>query len=256
MVDEKLSKSLEEIEALADEILSKSQEEVKDDNVEIEKGLKADEIAENTEEKEDNKEEAQDGTEDKEEEDSAENEEDDEKVEKSAVKLLQENEEIAKSIEVSDFLTQFTRINGEVIDSLRADINKSLETSAHTATILAKSFGAIMKAQESLTNLVKSQSEQIAKQEELIKSLQTRLEELEKQPVGRKAVVSTFEKSFNYSAGLTGKDSNEQKLSKSQIIEKLTELALKPNSGVTVSDVVQFESTGQLRPELEHLINN
>lgn len=255
MFDDKLSKSLEEIEALADEVLSKSQEEVKDDNVEIEKGLKADEIAENTEEKEDNKEEAQDEAEDKEE-DSAENKEEDEKVEKSAVKLLQENEEIAKSIEVSDFLTQFTRINGEVIDSLRADINKSLETSAHTATILAKSFGAIMKAQESLTNLVKSQSEQIAKQEELIKSLQTRLEELEKQPVGRKAVVSTFEKSFNYSAGLTGKDSNEQKLSKSQIIEKLTELALKPNSGVTVSDVVQFESTGQLRPELEHLINN
>jgi hypothetical protein len=141
-----------------------------------------------------------------------------------------------------------------VLDTLRGDINKSLETSTHTATILAKSFSAIMKSQEGLTNLVKSQASALQVQEELIKSLQERLEGVERQPAVRKSVINTMEKSFDHSAGVTNAG-EKQELSKSEKIEKLTNMAIEGQNDVTINDVVAFESTGYIRPELNHIFN-
>lgn len=255
-INEKLAKSLDEIDALAEDVLSKSvetseeevEETTQETNDEIEKGIKADEVSEEEGEKD-----TDEGDEDKEEAEK-EDKEEDEDTKKSFIDELSENETISKSIEVSDFLAEFTRAHGSVIDSLRGDINKSLETSTHTATILAKSFGAIMKSQEGLTNLVKSQATQLNEAQGLIKSLQERLDSVERQPVQRKAVVSTVEKSFNHSAGLSSVTEESGVLSKSEKIAKLTQYAMEGKHGVTVNDVVTFESAGTLRPELESIL--
>jgi len=263
-INEKLAKSLDEIDALAEDILSKSVETtpeeevdteeiakseeatVTEDDDEIEKGIKADDVSEDGEKDADKGDDNDD-----EEKDEKEDEDEDEETKKSFVDELSENDTISKSIEVSDFLAEFTRAHGSVIDSLRGDINKSLETSTHTATILAKSFGAIMKSQEGLTNLVKSQASQLGEAQNLIKSLQERLDSVERQPVQRKAVVNTVEKSFNHSAGISSVTEETGQLSKSEKIAQLTQFAMEGKHGVTVNDVVTYESAGTLRPELE-----
>lgn len=278
MLEEKLAKSLEEIEAKAEEVLSKSEEvEAEEENSEVtegeevEKAIKPEEVAdggagtsndvgeEDAGEKEDKDEDEDEDKKDDKKDDKevakseADEEEADEEVEKSIVDEFTENEKIAKSLEVSDFLSEFTKVNGSVIESLRNDINKSLETSTQTATILAKSFGAIMKSQEGLTDLVKSQAKELSEAQELIKSLQNRLDEVEKQPAVRKSVINTMEKSFDHSAGITSK-AEPQELSKAEKVQKLTDFAMEGKHGVTVSDVVAYESTGQLRPELEQYL--
>ncbi|QKE56386.1 hypothetical protein [Bacillus phage YungSlug] len=236
--EEKLAKSLEAIENQADEVIAKSEAEAQakaEAEAELSKGVKPDEVAEDNEGKEGEGEEGSE-TEDKD-------------VKKSFAAEVEGNEELSKGIDASDFLAEFTRVNGAVIDGLRADVTKSLETSTHTATILAKSFGAIMKSQEGLTDLVKSQASQLEAQGELIKSLQDRLGVVEKTPTVRKSVVTPMEKSFK-----PGAPKATDTLSKSQIAEKLSDLAIQPNTGVSVTDVVNFESTGVLKPEHEALI--
>jgi hypothetical protein len=240
--EEKLAKSLEAIENQADEVIAKSEAEAKakaETEAEISKGVKPDDVSEDNEDKEGEGEEGSENTEDKGE---------DKDVKKSFAAEVEGNEELSKGIDASDFLAEFTRVNGAVIDALRSDVTKSLETSTHTATILAKSFGAIMKSQEGLTDLVKSQASQLEEQAVLIKSLQGRVDVVEKTPTVRKSVVTPMAKSFNPGA------SASDNLSKSQIAEKLSDLAIKPDTGVTVTDVVNFESTGVLKPEHKALI--
>lgn len=252
MLEEKLAKSLDEIEAKADEVLSKSEETEEIDakievDEEVEKSVKPEDVSK---EAVDGKEETDEGKEEGEEEETDEGEEEEKEVKKSITDEFLENDKISKSLEVSDFLSEFTKINGGVLDGLRADINKSLDTSTHTATILAKSFNAIMKSQEGLTDLVKSQAKEITQANDLIKSLQSRLDEVEKQPAVRKSIVTPIEKSFDHSAGLANA-AEPQELSKSEKIQKLTDMAMNGENGVTVNDVVAFESTGTIRPELE-----
>lgn len=263
-----LQKSLDEIEAMADEILSKSEEteniqegvdvpkvEAVDENAQVEgdveKAMKPEDISEPGEDdkaESDKKAEAEDKKDEKpkpkesedeenSEDDSEDDSEDEEEVtQKSFNDFVAESEELSKGVEVSDFLAEFTRVYGAITDTLRNDVNKSLQTSEHVSNILAKSFNAIMKSQN---ELVKS-----------IQELSERLDSVERQPVGRKAQVSIMEKSFNHSAGL---EEGKQELSKSEKLEKLSNMAINGQHGVTISDVIQFESTGTLRPELQHL---
>lgn len=265
-----LQKSLEEIDAMADEILAKSentenqevQEDIEkgitDENVvdegaqkegNVEKAVKPEDVAESYEDDEgkDNNDDEDDDEDDDDKEDvedkgddNQEDEKDDKEeiTQKSFTDFVAESDELSKGIEVSDFLAEFTRIHGAITDALREDVNKSLQTSTHTANILAKSFNAIMKSQN---ELAKS-----------IEELRERLETVERQPVGRKAQVSIMEKSFNHSAGL---DEGSKELSKAEKLNRLSDMAINGQNGVTINDVIQFESTGALRPELEHLFN-
>lgn len=259
-----LQKSLEEIDAMADEILAKFEDTenqevqeyiekgITDKNVvdggaqkgdNVEKAVKPEDVTEPNEDdegKDNNDDEDDENKEDVEDkgDDNQEDEKDDKEeiTQKSFTDFVAESDELSKGIEVSDFLAEFTRIHGAITDALREDVNKSLQTSTHTANILAKSFNAIMKSQN---ELAKS-----------IEELRERLETVERQPVGRKAQVSIMEKSFNHSAGL---DEGRKELSKAEKLNRLSDMAINGQNGVTINDVVQFESTGVLRPELEHL---
>lgn len=254
-----LQKSLDEIEAMADEILSKSEEteniqegvdvpkvETVDENAQVEgdveKAMKPEDISEPGEDDEaesDKKANAEDKKDEKpklkESEDEDESE-DEEVTQKSFNDFVAESEELSKGVEVSDFLAEFTRVYGAITDTLRDDVNKSLQTSEHVSNILAKSFNAIMKSQNELAKSIQELSE--------------RLDSVERQPVGRKAQVSIMEKSFNHSAGL---EEGKRELSKSEKLDKLSNMAINGQNGVTISDVIQFESTGTLRPELQHI---
>lgn len=252
-LNEKLNKSLEEIDRLADEVLSKSEEpeKVEDGVVEtpeavvetpegvtqvegedVEKGLKPDDVSDQSEDN--GADEAGDKEGNDEEEDSKDDKED---VKKSFYEEAKENPEIQKGLDVSDFLNEFTRLHGQIVDSLRDDVSKSLNSSSQTATILAKSFNAIMKSQNELSKS--------------IENLAARLDTVERQPVGRKAMVNVVEKSFNHSAGI---QEPIQELSKAEKLSKLTAMAMQGNQGVAINDVIHYESTGQLRPELEKLL--
>lgn len=253
-----LQKSLDEIEAMADEILSKSEgteniQEGVDENAQVEgdveKAMKPEDISEpgeddkaesdkkaNDEDKKDEKPKPKESEDEEESEDESDSEDEEEVTQKSFNDFVAESEELSKGVEVSDFLAEFTRVYGAITDTLRNDVNKSLQTSEHVSNILAKSFNAIMKSQNELAKSIQELSE--------------RLDSVERQPVGRKAQVSIMEKSFNHSAGL---EEGKQELSKSEKLEKLSNMAINGQNGVTISDVIQFESTGTLRPELQHI---
>jgi len=252
--EEKLAKSLEEIDALADSILSKSDEPEKvEEEDKVQKGVAPDEISSDSDDA--GKKEGDDDEDDKEGDDDKKDDDKGDDAKKSITDEFTGSEAISKAMDVSDFLAEFTRVNGDVLDNLREDIHKSLETSTHTATILAKSFGAIMKSHEGLEGLVKSQSAQLADQAELIKSLQGRVEHVEKQPTVRKSVINTMEKSFDHSAGITSEaEPKQEKLSKGEIAEKLSNFALSGEHGVVIKDVIDFESNGFLRPEVKSLL--
>lgn len=247
-MQENIQKSLEEIEKQADEILGSSED------FDVEKAMKPEDVVKDeTKDKKESKkvenEKEEDKEKDKEEDEEKEEDEDEEETQKSMKEMIEENEEIAKSLDVSDFLSEITRIQAKSIDGLRRDVAKSLKTSEQVSSVLAKSYQAIMKSQQGLYDLIKSQSEALQKQEDLIKSLEARLDQVERQPVGRKATVDVVEKSFNQSAGV------EEKLSKSQVLAKMNSLFFSGNPGITVQDIIKYESEGVMSDNVRALIN-
>jgi hypothetical protein len=285
-MDESLDKSLAELDALADEMLAKSVKE-EAPKEEAPKDVKPDEVSaevpeEEPKEKEAPKEEApkEEEKEPKEKEEEVEKSEtpcsvcgkihkgeckkanvtekseegkdpngddleqkeyfDGKEGKKSLAEELKGNEAIQKALDVSDFLSEWTRIQTAELDDFRSHMEKSLGASTKTAEVLAKSFGAIMKSQESLAKS--------------LADLADRLEVVERTPVGRKAQVNVVEKSFNHSAVLSG-EGKGQELSKAEKLTKLSDMAMQGKAGVTINDVVSYESTGFLRPEVEAMLS-
>ena len=257
-LQDNLSKSLDEIEAAAEAILSKSeevdavdkQEELVEDAQKakaVKKSVDADEVSDTDDDgNDDGEDEGKDDA--KEDEDEGED-----KAEKSLAGSLKESEEISKGVDASEFLSEFSRIQARVVDDLRFDVSKSLKTSARVSDVLSKSFAAIMKSQEGLVNLVKSQAGKLEESNSIIKSLQERLDVVEKTPVGRKAVVDVVEKSFAASAGIA-----EQKgsLSKGEVLAKINNMIVKGVPGVVPMDLIKYESTGEMSATIKDLVEN
>lgn len=253
-----LSKSLDEIEAAANAILSKSEEvdavdkqkDLVEDALEakaMKKSVDADEVSDTDDDGNDEgKDEGKDD--DKEDEDEGED-----KTEKSLRGALAQSEEISKGVDASEFLSEFSRIQARVVDELRFDVTKSLETSGRVSEVLSKSFAAIMKSQEGLANLVKSQAGKLEESNSIIKSLQERLEVVEKTPVGRKAVVDVVEKSF---AASTGTPAQKGSLDKGQTLAKMNNMIVKGVPGIAPMDLIKFESTGTMSDIVKDLVEN
>jgi chromosome segregation ATPase len=259
-LQDNLSKSLDEIEAKANAMLSKSEEVEKvedkqdapdEENVEksvesdeeenVEKSVKSDEVSD----------EDDDGNDESEDDDKDDDKE--EKTEKSMKEELSENDTIAKSVDASEFLSEFSRVHANRMDKMSYELNKSLETSNRVSSVLSKSFEAIVKSQEGLQDLVKSQASQINEAKELIKSLNERLDEVESQPVGRKAVVDVMEKSFNHSAGI---EEPKKTLNKGETLAKMSNMLQTGNPGISVNDIVKYESTGQMSDSVKDLLSS
>lgn len=254
-----LSKSLDEIEAAAEAILSKSEEvdavdkqkDLVEDALEakaMKKSVDADEVSD-TDDDGNDKEGKDEGKDDaKDDEDEGED-----KAEKSLRGELAGSEEIQKGVDASEFLSEFSRIQARVVDELRFDVTKSLDTSARVSNVLSKSFAAIMKSQEGLVDLVKSQASKLEESNSIIKSLQERLEVVEKTPVGRKAVIDVVEKSF---AASTGTPAQKNSLSKGEVLAKINNMIVKGVPGVVPMDLIKFESTGEMSATIKDLVEN
>lgn len=260
-LQDNLSKSLDEIEAAAEAILSKSegteavdeQEGKVEDALEakaMKKSVDADEVSDTDD---DGNDKGEDEGKDDEKEDEDEGEDKADKAEKSLRGALADSEEISKGVDASEFLSEFSRIQARVVDDLRFDVNKSLETSGRVSEVLSKSFAAIMKSQEGLVGLVKSQAGKLEESNSIIKSLQERLDVVEKQPVGRKSVIDVVEKSFAASAGVANQKAS---LSKGEVLAKMNNMILKGVPGVVPMDLVKYESTGQMSETIKDLVEN
>ena len=242
------------------------------------------------EEKEDNKEESKEEPkeepeekedapkeepEEKEEEDKEDEEdEDEEDVEKSKVK-----KSLVDINDIEDLLTEFTFANARMLEDINMNIEKSIDINDQKSFAINEQIEFLIDSQSDLVNLVKSQGETIqrleakiteletaqdlsksqkleeleTRQEDVIKSLEARIDELEHKPVGRKAQVDVFEKSFNRSAGIS-----EQKptLSKAQVLDKMTNMLMNGVAGITVEDVISYESTGNMSKSVKDLVFN
>lgn len=160
-----------------------------------------------------------------------EKDEDEEKVEKSFVKkATSESEELKKGVEVSDFLAELVNQIGESVDSTNHLVKSQQRETNKNIVELAKSLKGIGEA---------------------LSGVMERIEAVEKTPVSpRKSVLSKSEK------GVQRFEDVEVEMSKSQILNKMTNLVEKGDPSVNADDVIRFESTGRMRPEIKETIYN
>lgn len=202
-------------------------------------------------------------------EDADEEEDEEYEIEKSIRKDFETNPAIAKGMEASEFLGAIV----EVLSKGLTDVQKNIDLNGHTQEganeVLAKSLQASLKANTSLieeneklradnarisrriTKLEKSMGEGFEK-------LVDMLDEISSQPTMRKSMVSVHDRNFGASieghpvAQKTGFES----LSKSQVMNVLTNELFAGNPNVTNSDIIGYESGAPLRSDLQQLVVN
>ncbi|QMV48379.1 hypothetical protein [Bacillus phage SPO1L3] len=237
--NEMINKSLEDVEKLTEmsESLSKSEDS---------KEVASSEISENTPSEGENQESGAPENDDPEtsQEDTdadSEGQEDageEEDTEKSLESVLNENESVQQSLEVSGFLQELVKSLDGVLSRHQDTISKSMEGNAQTQELLAKSFQGIVKSQQAIVNT----TERLQKS---ITELNSRLDKVERTPI-KKSVSSAkvIEKSFDSSIGNKAEDSKQQ-LTKSQISDKLFAGVQEKKLGN--DDLLAFESTGNVQ---------
>lgn len=289
----KLTKSLAELDALADTLL-KSQANESDltpedisENTPNEEVETSNEVAEeNKEEKEEEtKEEKKEVAEEKEEKPEEKEEEvkksvetveqpeaapELEDLEKSIQEDFESNEDIKKSIDESDFLSAVTEVIAKSLAEVVFNLQDSSAKSSVSNDVLAKSIHASIGLNKSMNEeltILKSQNAELkAQNEALVKSMEKgfedittmmtqKFEEISHQPASlQKSVRNISVNDRNFQKSIGGSEVGNN-LSKSEVLNKLTGLMYGGNSMVTPSDIVSYESGAPLRPELMQLIN-
>lgn len=155
----------------------------------------------------------------------------DEEAKKSLADHANSNEDVQKGLELSPFLAGWAEVQAEAANSMEqrivSRISKSLseidEENSKFQSEMAKSVAALAE----------------------VMSLQgQRLEQLESTPArGPKSQAQPVEKSFG-----PGGQSQGEELSKSQVIDTMIDMVQKGQ--LNAQDVVQFESTSELRPDI------
>jgi len=243
-VDDIINKSLEEIDALVEEV-SKAKENDADISKAVgDENLAPEDVSEDTPAEEDD-EQDDEGQEEPTGDDSdvdsdAEPEEDtdsDEEVEKSLEEELKSDEGVRKALEVSEFLSALVKGLSDDLAAHNERLTKSVQSTDQATQLLAKSFEGIAKSQkvvmETQVELLKS-----------VKALSKRMQRIESQPQVRKSVASAakpLEKSFINSAGDVA-STNATKLSKSDISAKLFQGVTEGK--VAQEDLLAFDSLG------------
>lgn len=161
----------------------------------------------------------------------------DEEFGKSLAEELNEDDDVRKALEVSEFLDALVKGISDRLLAHDDSIAKSLQGTDKSNELLAKSFHGIVETQKAVVKSQTTLSKSIA-------DLTRRLDTLEHSPVVRKSVSTTreqvIEKSF--AGNNNTATNNNMTLSKSDAVEKLTiECANRPE---LVQDVLALESTG------------
>lgn len=321
-----LSKSLTELDAMADELLKKSEavEPVEDEDKDLTKSqatdddneeLKPEDVSENTpedtvqntddsEEKKDDTDETEDDETEPEEDkteksvkksikksvtpddddddeeenlekkcdgkvapikksekDESEEDTDDEvkeNLEKSIKKNFEDNEDIKKSMDASEFLTAMTEVLAKSLTDVVFSNQISAQRSSDNDDVLAKSLHASLSLNKSMAaelTAVKEQNEVLKKSiTEGFDRIQEQLEQFSHQPVSmRKSVGNIQVQDRNFQKSLSGGQAG-MNLSKSEVLAKLNNMMYSGNPLVTPQDIISYESGAPLRPEVAQLI--
>ena len=248
----KLSKSLAELDAAADELLAKSRASKAQAEEDELKPEEVSEIAQDTEDKE-----SQD--EKPEEEEKAEPEE----IEKSIKSEFMGKGEIRERVKDSEFISAMVDVFSKSLGDMQYEVITQKKSQSATNEVLAKSLQAVVKANAALQQDNRRLSQKLTKLEKSIcdslDSMHRSLEEFSSRPVGMRkslASVSIHDRSFDRS--LQGQNVNMgfESLTKGQVLDVLNNELYSGNQGVTPQDIIAYESGAPLRPQLQSLVSS
>ncbi|AGR46987.1 hypothetical protein SHANETTE_93 [Bacillus phage Shanette] len=160
----------------------------------------------------------------------------DEPVEKSLEDTLKSNDGVRKALEVSEFLDELVKGLSTVLTGHSDELQKSIDSTNKSNEIIAKSMIGIVKSHQTILDSQTSLSKSI-------NDLAQRMMKVETTPVVRKSVPSAqtkvIQKSFEASNGDAPKQ--EEGISKSMAIGKLMS-AVQGGQGDLSMDVLALES--------------
>lgn len=158
-------------------------------------------------------------------------EDEEEEEEESVTKGLTENEDMQKSLDVSEFLSEQHTELVKALGGLEDKINSSDSRQHEFNILLAKSMARVGK---------------------LVKSLSGRMEVIEEQPVGKpRSTAKPLQKAF-------GGQEQAPTLTKSQVMDQLVNLAMNGSAPPDVSMehvIAKFESSNILDKRVKPLLN-
>ena len=267
----KLSKSLAELDAAADELLAKSRaskaqaEEDKLKPEEVSETAQEDEEPESKSESEEDEE--PESEEDEEPESKSEEDEEpeskSEEIEKSIKSEFMGKGEIRERVKDSEFISAMVDVFSKSLGDMQYEVITQKKSQSATNEVLAKSLQAVVKANAALQQDNRRLSQKLTKLEKSIcdslDSMHRSLEEFSSRPVGMRkslASVSIHDRSFDRS--LQGQNVNMgfESLTKGQVLDVLNNELYSGNQGVTPQDIIAYESGAPLRPQLQSLVSS
>lgn len=285
----KLSKSLAELDAAADELLAKSQTAA-DSKEETEEDVKPEEVSEDSttpgegdadEGKEDEdlekcnikkseSPEAADGetAEDESVETDGEKEDEEEEqtpeeVEKSIRDDFEADDDIKKGMDNSEFLSSVVDIFAKSLGDMQYDVQSQGRMQNAASEVLAKSIQAVMQTNQNLRAENERLTRRINKLEKSMSSGFDRvldaIDTISTQPAHmRKSMASVSVRDRNFDQSLNGQQTvgGFESLSKSQVLTVLNNELYAGNQNVTPTDIISYESGAPLRQDLQTLVAN
>lgn len=165
-----------------------------------------------------------------------------------------ENTNMEKSLEVQAQGEDLTKSLLGAVQGLATDMKSNRQEWEENLSVIAKSMQAMLEANEEAQKQSQSQIEAIEKSmESRFEKLCQQLDIFLAQPTGQKSIqnIQAVPKNFAKSIG-----SQQSELSKSQVLNVLTQELYKGNPMVSTLDIVGIESGSPLRPELQSLVQN
>lgn len=169
-------------------------------------------------------------------------EDEEEDTKKSLSDYASENEDVNKGLEVSSFLKGWVDTQTQALSSVESRLVKSIQG------LQAKAEASAEEQQAFNSELAKS----VAALAEVLSLQAQRLEQVESTPArGPKSVsgAAAVEKSFGAGGAAAPAD---ESLNKSQILDTMSDMVQKGKLSAT--EVIKFESTSQLTPQLQEQV--
>lgn len=287
----KLSKSLSELDAVADELLAKSKSKEDDDELtpnDVSEDSTPDkedaDNADSSEEKDNEPDETDEGSEDKKpmkksedpepaddeddepdetDESDEDNEPDSDEIEKSIKEDFTSDETINKSIQDSEFYSAIVDILAKSLGSVQFDVLSNSKSQSAASDIIAKSIQAVIQANKSLQSENEKLTRRINKLEKSISQgferVMDSLDEISSQPAHmRKSLASISVHNRDFDTSLNGQKTvgKFDSLSKSQVLDILNAELFSGNQNVTPQDIIGYESGAPLKQNLKTLVES
>ena len=287
----KLSKSLSELDAVADELLAKSKSKEDDEELtpnDVSEDSTPDkedaDNADSSEEKDNEPDETDEGSEDKKpmkksedpepaddeddepdetDESDEDNEPDSDEIEKSIKEDFTSDETINKSIQDSEFYSAIVDILAKSLGSVQFDVLSNSKSQSAASDILAKSIQAVIQANKSLQSENEKLTRRINKLEKSISQgferVMDSLDEISSQPAHmRKSLASISVHNRDFDTSLNGQKTvgKFDSLSKSQVLDILNAELFSGNQNVTPQDIIGYESGAPLKQNLKTLVES